>query len=131
MPSDEQTPRRPVRPGTERFARKGHGTVFYVLVLVTAALVLSAIFGDKGVMALARVRRDHDQLAAEVARQRAENVQNRELVRKLQGDPATLEGLARDELGLIRPGEKLFIIRDLPSAPPRKQPAPPPSGSLR
>jgi cell division protein FtsB len=125
MPSDEQNPRRPSRVGTEHLARRGHGTAFYVLVFVTAVLVLNAIFGDKGVMATSRARREHDQLAAEVTRAKAENARLRETERKLQADPATIEALAREELGLIRPGEKIFIIRDLPPTPPtppRRQP---------
>ena len=120
MPSDEQTPRRMIRPGTERFARKGHGAVFYLLVFATAVLVLTAIFGDRGVLAIARVQHERDQLAAEVARAKAENARAREDIRKLQGDAATLEALARRDLGLVRRGEKLFIIRDVPPVQPRK-----------
>ena len=32
------------------------------------------------------------------------------------GDPEALEEIARKDLGLIKPGEKLFIIRDAPPA---------------
>jgi cell division protein FtsB len=123
MANDELHPRSHTRVGTDRLARKGHGTVFYVLVFATAVLVLNVIFGDKGVLATSRVRREHDQLAAEVARAKAENAALAEEARKLAGDPATIEGLARDELGLIRRGEKIFYIRDLPPTPqPRRRP---------
>lgn len=120
MPSEEPSARRP-RTITERHARKGHSTAFYVLVFVTAVLVLNAVFGDKGVLAMMRARQDYARLDAEVARQKAENAQLREHARRLQEDPATIEDLARRKLGLIRPGEKLFIVNDVapPAAPPK------------
>jgi cell division protein FtsB len=34
-------------------------------------------------------------------------------VKRLKDDPAAIEELARGELGLMRPGEKLFIVKDL------------------
>ena len=39
--------------------------------------------------------------------------QLREEARLLREDPATIEEIARRELGLIRPGEKLFILKDV------------------
>ncbi len=112
---------------TERHARRGHGTAFYVLVFITAVLVLNALFGDKGVLAMMQARRQSAQLSAEVQRQKEENARLREQVRRLRDDPKTIEDLARRELGLIKPGEKLFIVTDVPSpsAPPPSTPPPP------
>lgn len=62
-------------------------------------------------------RRQHDELAAAIARQRAENARLREEARRLKDDPATIEEIARRDLGLIRPGEKVFIVKDLPPPP--------------
>ena len=33
-------------------------------------------------------------------------------IQLLRKDPETIEGIARRELGLMKPGEKLFIIKD-------------------
>ena len=63
-----------------------------------------------------RARRQAEELAATIARQRAENARLREEVRRLNEDPAAIEEIARRELGLIRPGEKVFIIKDLSPA---------------
>ena len=50
-------------------------------------------------------------------RQRTENDRLREQIRRLSGeDPTAIEEIARRELGLIRPGERLFIIRDVTPA---------------
>jgi cell division protein FtsB len=51
---------------------------------------------------------------------RQENADLRESVRLLKEDPATIEAEARRQLGLIKPGEILFILKDAPPA----QPAP-------
>jgi cell division protein FtsB len=60
-----------------------------------------------------KARRQAEELAAAIARQRAENARLREEARRLTDDPAAIEEVARRELGLIRPGEKVFIIKDL------------------
>jgi cell division protein FtsB len=64
-----------------------------------------------------RARRQYDELSASIARQRAENIRLREEARRLRDDPSAIEELARRELGLIRPGEKVFIIKDLKAPP--------------
>ncbi|MGH9219038.1 MAG: FtsB family cell division protein, partial [Vicinamibacterales bacterium] len=46
-------------------------------------------------------------------RARAENAQLREAARRLREDPAAIEEAARRELGLIKPGEVLFIVKDI------------------
>jgi cell division protein FtsB len=87
--------------------------VHFVLLFVAALIVLDALVGDQGLMATLRARHQYDELAATIARQRAENARLLDEVRRLRDDPATIEEVARRELGLIRPGEKLFIIKDI------------------
>jgi cell division protein FtsB len=42
-------------------------------------------------------------------------VRLREEARRLREDPTAVEEIARRELGLIKPGERLFIVKDLVS----------------
>ena len=60
----------------------------------------------------------YDQAAAATLRQRAENQWLREEARRLREDPSAIEEIARRDLGLIKPGEKVFIIKDI--EPPKK-----------
>ena len=83
---------------------------------MTAVVLIDALVGEKGLLATFRARRGYDQLAGQIARMRAENARLREAARELREDPATIEELARRELGLIRPGETLFIIKDVQPA---------------
>lgn len=94
--------------------RRSRSTGFIILIFITCVLVLDALVGERGLVATLRARREHQGLAAEIDRARRENAQLREQARRLREDPATVEEIARRELGLIKPGEKLFIIRDLP-----------------
>lgn len=83
------------------------------LAFITAVAVVDAIVGEKGLLATIRARQEYTELAARLAGLRAENARLRETARRLREDPETIEDLARRELGLIRPGEVLFIIKDV------------------
>jgi cell division protein FtsB len=85
------------------------------LLFFAGLVIVDALVGERGLLAMLRARQQQQELATAVARQRAENAKLREEVRRLTEDPAAIEEIARRELGLMRPGEKLFIIRDLPS----------------
>ena len=77
-------------------------------------LVMEALFGERGFVETMRARQEYDQLAASIARLKADNTRLREQARRLREDPSAVEELARRELGLIQPGEVLFIVKDQP-----------------
>jgi cell division protein FtsB len=83
---------------------------------VTLVLVINALVGERGLMETLRARRQHEELVTAIDRLRAENTRLRDEARRLRSDPATIEALARQELGLIKPGELLFIIKDSKAA---------------
>ncbi len=84
--------------------------------LLTAILIANALVGDRGLPATLRVRREHRELEAAIAALRAANERLQLETRRLRHDPAAIEDLARQDLGLVRPGERLFIVKD-PRAP--------------
>lgn len=88
------------------------------MLLVGCLFVIDALVGDKGLLAGIRARQQFRALEASVASARSENARLIEEARRLREDPATIEEVARRDLGLIRPGETLFIIKDIkPSEP--------------
>jgi cell division protein FtsB len=117
----ERPPRKPA-PSTLRGAlsRRGRRIARYVLGFVTVVLVIDAIVGEKGLLALLKAGRDFHAVESALQRARAENANLREQARRLREDPAAIEEVARRELGLIKPGEKLFIIKDVPPPTPQK-----------
>ena len=91
----------------------------YALGFITIVLVVDALVGDKGLLDTVRARRQYEILASDLARKRQENNKLRDEIRRLMDDPAAIESLARGELGLMRDGELLFIIRDARPKPVR------------
>jgi cell division protein FtsB len=84
-----------------------------LLFFFAAVVIVDAVVGDRGLLAMLRARHQYDELVSSIARQRAENARLREDARRLREDPDAIEEIARRELGLIRPGEKVFIVKDL------------------
>jgi cell division protein FtsB len=87
--------------------------VRYVFLLAGVVLVIDALVGDKGLLAMIQARQEYRTLERSLTDVRAENARLREQARRLREDPAAVEDLARRELGLMKPGEKLFIIKDV------------------
>lgn len=90
-----------------------------LLLLIATVILVDGLVGERGLLAMLRARREYDELAVTIARKRAENAQLRDEARRLREDPTAIEEIARRELGLIRPGENVFIVKDLP--PPTKK----------
>ena len=87
-------------------------TLHLLLVFVTLVLIINALVGERGLTETLRARQKHQELVTSIERLRAENARLRDEARRLRSDPATIEALARQELGLIKPGEMLFIVKD-------------------
>jgi cell division protein FtsB len=85
----------------------------HALLFAIAVLVVDAIAGDKGFLALIQARRDYRALEVSLARARDENAALREQARRLLEDPSAIEEEARRQLGLIKPGETLYILKDV------------------
>jgi len=107
------TPRQrsPQPKGTSRGRRIGQ----IALVFVFVAMAVDALVGERGFMAIFRARKQYEEVSQSLTRQKAENARLREEARRLKDDPSAIEELARRNLGLIRPGEKVFIVKDLAS----------------
>ena len=94
-------------------ASRGRRLLRHALVFITAVIIIDAIAGEKGLLALLEARRDYAVLERSLERARAENAELRDMARRLREDPAAIEEQARRELGLIKPGEVLFIVKDI------------------
>ena len=97
---------------TQPRRRRGR-IVRYLIVAVGCVLIIDALVGDRGFLAMLKARQQYRTLETSLVRSRDENAQLREQARQLREDPLAIEDIARRELGLIRPGEKLFVIKDV------------------
>ena len=109
--------RRKRSPPPPRLRGISRRAIISFLVFIMVVLIADALIGDRGLVETMHARRRYREAAAALDAIRRDNARLREEIRKLNEDPATIEGLARKELGLIRPGELVFIVKD--SAPAR------------
>ena len=86
-----------------------------LLLFVAAVLVANTIVGDRGLLVLRAARLEHRRLAGSAAALRRENDRLRTEARRLREDPRAIEEVARQELGLVEPGELVFLLNELPS----------------
>jgi cell division protein FtsB len=76
------------------------------------ALAVGSVFGDRGMLNLMSKRRQVDALRAELEGLREENARLTAQIGALRTSPRAIERLAREELGLARADETVFLIRE-------------------
>jgi cell division protein FtsB len=81
-------------------------------VIALIALVVGALFGDRGILQLATQRERARALAGQLEDLREENRVLGAEIEALKSDPGAIERLAREQLGLAKPGEMVFVLRD-------------------
>jgi len=94
----------------------------YVLSLVTILLVANAIVGERGLVALFRANQEHARQQQVIDALRAENGRLHRYTLALSAEPRIIEDVARRELGMTKPGEQLFIVKDTEAPPPLDPP---------
>ncbi len=95
------------------------------LIAAFALLLLQDIFGTHGVLAMRRAEQEAASVRQEINQLNEENRQLQENVKSLKSDPQAVEKIAREEMGLARPGEYIFKIPPKsgePSSAPAAQP---------
>jgi cell division protein FtsB len=90
----------------------------WIVAGLLALLLGAAVFGDNGVLQLWRLRGEVESLHRDVQGLEAENERLTRAITELRDDPAALERIAREELGLVRPGDRVLRF-PRPSSPPR------------
>ncbi|HEX5044798.1 MAG TPA: septum formation initiator family protein [Candidatus Polarisedimenticolaceae bacterium] len=118
-------------PEAERRRRLRLAAIGLFLSLVFVGSTLAAVFGDSGFLDLRRRHREIEELTREVERRQAAVAALDLHVKRLQTDPTAIERIAREDLGLVAPGEISFLLpREEPdlgeTAPPPADPAPGP-----
>ena len=117
VPKVDRSPRKRQTPKAKRPVRSRR-MVSILLLVVAGAIIVDGLVGEKGLLAMLRARHQYDAAVgdhrAQAGRQRAPARE----ARRLKDDPSAIEEVARRELGLIKPGEKVFIVKDVPPAKP-------------
>jgi cell division protein FtsB len=81
-----------------------------LLGLLVLVLVVHDIFGTHGYLAMRRTQQEIKKVNADLDQLNKENLQLEQEVKELKTDPHKIEKIARDELGLAKPGEVIIKI---------------------
>jgi cell division protein FtsB len=81
-------------------------------VLLAAYLLTSFMLGEMGVVKYYRMKAQYNSLTEEIALLKRDNSKLRKTVHALKNDPAYVERIARDKLGLARPGEIVYYYSE-------------------
>ncbi|MDA8099428.1 MAG: septum formation initiator family protein [Nitrospiraceae bacterium] len=86
------------------------------LVLGGLAMLWSMVMGEMGAVKYARMRSQEHALHDEIGRLKQDNLRLLQEVKSLKYDAAYIERIARDRIGLARPGEIVYYYGDPDSA---------------
>lgn len=89
-----------------------------VLALTVCLFLIYSAVGERGFFGLKRMLGQRDELRSRVLALREGNARLAEQINLLRDDPATIEYLARTELGMVRDGETVYIISERPGDQP-------------
>lgn len=81
-----------------------------LLVLLVAVLMVHDIFGTHGYLAMRRTEVEIKKVQTSLGQLTKENEELEQEVKDLKSDPRLIEKIARDDLGLARPGETIIRI---------------------
>lgn len=100
----------------------------WFLVAALGMLLIQDIFGTHGVLAMHRSLQEAAAAQKEIDQLNDENRKLQNHVEQLKTDPAEIERIAREQMGLARPGEYIFKVPSKPadsSTPGSHAPDPP------
>ena len=86
-------------------------------ILFLLVLVVASVMGNRSLLRLYQMHRERAAVEREIDQLTAANATLAEEVRNLRTDPARAEAIAREELGLVKPGDLVYEFR--PAAPPQ------------
>jgi cell division protein FtsB len=87
----------------------------WFLIIALAWLLIQDIFGTHGVLAMHRSQAELQKIQHEIDQLNGENKRLQGNVKDLNSDSATIEGIAREDMGLARHGELIFKTHQKPA----------------
>jgi cell division protein FtsB len=91
-------------------------TTKIIFVGVLAVCLFGIVFGDYGLLRIIELRRERAHLEEEITAWTMKQRILEERKDKLENDPFTVEQIARQRVGLYKPGETIFIFQNPDSA---------------
>jgi cell division protein FtsB len=83
-----------------------------ILGLALFALLVHDIFGAHGFIAMRKTQKEIEQIREQIGKLNKDNQSLSIQVNSLKTDPRAIERIAREEMGLARPGEIIYKLPD-------------------
>lgn len=80
------------------------------LIVFAVALAVWSVVGPSGWLEVRRLRDERLRLQEKISDIEAENARLRGRLQRLENDPAELERLAREKLGMVKPDEWVVVV---------------------
>ncbi|MGH9815398.1 MAG: FtsB family cell division protein [Candidatus Acidiferrales bacterium] len=96
-----------------------------ILGLLMMAVLMHDVFGGRGFLAMRRQQQEVRKIQQAIEQISQENRELTDKVHRLKTDPQYIERLAREQMGLSRPGEHVFKL------PPKEKTEPRPESAKR
>lgn len=103
------TPQQPTERRPKVLTRAGW---ILLTLLFLGAIALDAFFSEKGVFQVWQLEKDYVELYREVEKLESENAELEKQINKLKTELSAVERVAREELGMAKPGEDVFVFLD-------------------
>lgn len=88
--------------------------VLLVSAVLTIVFLVSFVFSEEGISELDRSRRNVQRLEEEIRQLETENAHLREQLKTLDASTFPIEEIAREDLGMAREGETVYVLEGEP-----------------
>ena len=85
--------------------------VFGLLFALTMAILGLTLFGRQGLREVRRLKDERARLNAEISQLRERRLELQREIADLRQNPKAIEALARKDLGMVRKGETVILLR--------------------
>lgn len=105
-------------------SRKSGRLLFLLALFVTLSLLgfiaYDSFLSDGGFKRIEALKTELELKEAELLELQDQHLQMQEAIRRLKTDPTAVEEVAREQLGFIKPGERVYILSHVPEVPIKK-----------
>ena len=84
--------------------------VVLLSIVLTAVLLISFVFSDRGIAELQHARKRVSELRADISRAEAENARLRAEIDSVRKSTYAVERIAREDLGMSKRGELVYML---------------------
>ena len=97
---------------------EGKKTYLGILAVIAAVFTIILVYSEKGLVGLSQLKEEKARLEQVNEELRKENQRLIKKIERIKSDPGILEDEARKKLGLIRPDETIYRLREEPDISP-------------